>query len=171
MDNTIEQMLQYENLYLRLVKGGKTKKLKRKVSKYRDKKGIIAKEQKEAVDWFIDLCKQNPIKMNCIEYTCIQKKIKNASKSRRRYIRRGEYFIRKMNSIIIKNRYRLSKRKKSNGLVYFYDDDIIEFITLMYTSYNEGKLEDFVDVPDVSYILRRLKETGIAVYFKTEKVS
>ncbi len=153
-----------ERLYLKLIKNGRKRKLERKVSKYKDKREIIANEQMEAAEWFINMCKSEPEKFNKIKSICCIGRAKHTSNRRRKYIKSDEYLKLRLNSIILKNRYILKKKKRSNGFVYFYTKDVVEFLALIYTSYINKKFWKFIDIPDVSYILRQLKKTGLDIY-------
>lgn len=154
-----------ERLYLKLIKNGRKSKLDRKVSKYKDKSGFIAIEQKEAAEWFVNMCKQEPEKFNKMKSICCIEIAKHASNRRRKYIKSDEYLKVRLDSIFLKNRYILKKKKRTNGLVYFYTRDVLEFLTLLYISYINKKFYEFIDIPDVSYILRQLKKTGLDIYF------
>lgn len=152
--------------YLKLVNNGRKRKAERKISCYKDKRGLIKKEHSDACCWFTELCNNKAIPFDKIKKEYMRKLMEGKCKSRKRFIRKDAYYTARISSIIIKNRYIMYKKKRIDELVYFYDKDIYEFITLLYVAYNNGMFEEFTDIPDVSYILRQIKKTGIGIYMK-----
>ena len=141
----------------------KNNKLRKKVSNYKDKHGTIRPEFKSCIIWANNLKNNKSLFCECynqlIEYFSIYKKKKLKDLKNQRYIRD------KLKSVIRKNSYPMTKLGKSEGYSIYSIENVAEFILLLLEAVKLKKIKEFLDVPDVFYIARQIKNIGIEYYF------
>lgn len=140
------------------------RKRKRKVRKYKDKKGFIKIEYEECLKWIEELCKKEKV----IEDS---RAILNANfyalKNKHKFyeLKRGKYLPSKLNTVLFDNRCRMDKVGKLNSFVKYKRNDVYELLVLLHYAKSQGVIKDFLDVPDVFFAVRQLKGTGVEIYF------
>lgn len=141
----------------------KNNKLRKKVSKYKDKHGTIKPEFESCVVWANGLKNDKNLFFVCynqlVDYfsKCKKKKLKDLKNQR--YIRD------KLKSVIKNNSYPMTKLGKSNGYSIYSIENAAEFMLLLLEAVKSKKIKEFLDVPDVFYIARQIKSIGIEYYF------
>lgn len=169
-------MCQYDdsNMYLiadKLIRNGRKKKLQRKVSNYRGKDEKFLIELKCGNEFVEEILKVNESDSKIFKeayerfLNSVSKKTKRG-KHKIHDIRNGYYMHCRLNTIIIKNKYVIYKCLKYDDKVEFYANDIFEYVCLLFQAKKENKVKEFLDVPDVSFVTRKLSKTGLDLYFK-----
>lgn len=137
----------------------------RKVSKYRDKDGKINKQVEECLLW----CDKNSNKMEFWEKFFKSRFLEDSQKRKKSkhkvmVIKSGEYISSFYKKVIEENRFKIVKLKKEDNICIYPRYEMSRFILVLIYAYNNGKMREFIDVPDVFFVLRQLKETGIEIY-------
>ena len=141
----------------------------RKVSKYRDKNGNIKKEMIECIRYIDDSVKLNIeyIQKYCLRelneffYRSKSKKINHKCND----LEKGSYTKCMVNKAYRTNKFYIRKDIKQDSGAWVYEKmDMYKFLLSLCYAIKHKELNQFIDIPDVFYILRQLKSTGIEYY-------
>lgn len=153
-------MLYYEN--------NQNSRSQKKVSKYRDKDGYIKRQMEECRKWICTEIGDNASYFEKLFCFKLLREFETRKKSKYKIsaIKNGSYVESLYNKVLYENRFILSKKSKENGIVLYEKIDMYKFIATLIYAYKSGKIREFLDVPDVFYIMRQLKETGLEPYLE-----
>lgn len=142
-------------------------KKNRKVSKYRDKNGDISIEVANCNKWANEIFKRKEdIEKFCIEqiketalYNHTRKNIHKCID-----IDNGKYAKSLLFRAFDKNKFYIPKKKKEGNICIYEDNGIYIFMLTLLKAIEIGKIRQFLDIPDVFYIVRQIKAIGIEYY-------
>ena len=148
------------------------RKILKKVSKYRDKKGNIKVQLEECKEWLNKIVFSEYI---CDIYNeCYNNLLMSFQRmmfrNRKRYmnrvkdLRNGKYIECRLSSIFKNNKLYLDKLYKKDGIQIYSYLDVCEFMLLLIEAKRQNKLYQFIDIPDVFYIIRQIKAIGLNYY-------
>ncbi len=141
----------------------------RKVSKYRDYNHKIAKEKTECLHWAENI--EN--KKKYLKRVCKRELVRYfETLDGDKYIHKiydtknGRYTKCMTESVFKENKFHLDKIFKDKDVCYFDKYDVYKFMLVLIYVIERNKLEQFIDIPDVFYIIRQLKQTNLKFYFE-----
>lgn len=140
----------------------------RKVSKYRNYNNKIVKEKTECLHWAESVeDKKKYLKRVCKRELVRYFETLDSDKYIHRVydIKNGSYTKCMTESVFKENKFHLDKIFKDKDVCYFNKYDVYKFILVLIYVIERNKLEQFIDIPDVFYIIRQLKQTGLKFYF------
>lgn len=140
----------------------KNNKLNKKVSKYRDKDGHIKEEMQQCVSFVKDIEGNNKIFKFC--YNELREENHKLQNMNLKEISRE--MSHKLKHSFNKNKYSIQKTFKQDGYAIYEKEDIYVFFLVLLESIKCKKVKEFLDIPDVFYILRQIKGVGIDYYFE-----
>ena len=149
------------------------RKILKKVSKYRDKSGIIKVQVEECKEWLnknifgeyvTDIYKE------CYNNLLMSFQRMMFANARRRYrnrlkdLKNGKYIKSRLSSIFKSNKLYFDKLYKKDGIQIYSYIDVCEFMLLLIEAKKQNRLYQFIDIPVVFYITRQIKAIGLNYY-------
>lgn len=142
----------------------KDNKLNKKVSKYKDKHGIIKPEFQSCLEWATNLQNEKWIFKVC--YNQLVEYFSRTKRKKLEDLKNDKYIRDKLKSIMNKNRYPMAKLGKEYGCSIYSIENVSEFILILLEAVKRRKVREFLDIPDVFYISRQIKNLGVEYYFE-----
>ena len=150
------------------------KKALRKVSNYLDKDGKVAREMIECLKWVDSLnTKKEIIKKACTRELATVYNKGNAHKYRHKIndIRNGSYARYMLNNAFNENKFNMEKIQKVNNTWIYSNIDVYKFFLVLLKSLDDKKQRQFLNIPDVFYIVRQIKKVGVDYYIRNNIVA